>query len=87
MVYAVKDSNNEVHLVSLLSGYENWEVVGEVEIDGRIGFSDGKIVCIDYIDKRREAYPPIQDQLDMMFHDFDAWKALISEIKSRFPKP
>ena len=28
-----------------------------------------------------------QEQLDMMFHDFDVWKSRIADIKNRFPKP
>lgn len=26
-------------------------------------------------------------QLDMIFHDFDAWKAAIQAVKDRYPKP
>ena len=37
--------------------------------------------------QRSFAYPPIAEQLDMMFHDFDAWKSTIAEVKKRFPKP
>ena len=37
--------------------------------------------------KRKEAYPSIEDQLDKMFHDgFDAWKAEIQAIKDKYPK-
>ena len=28
-----------------------------------------------------------QDQLDMIFHNFDGWKQKIQEIKNEFPKP
>lgn len=28
-----------------------------------------------------------QEQLDMIFHDFDGWKTKVQEIKSRYPKP
>jgi len=28
-----------------------------------------------------------QQQLDMIFHDFDAWKVAVQEIKNRYPKP
>ena len=27
------------------------------------------------------------DQLDEMFHDFDAWKARIQAVKNKYPKP
>jgi hypothetical protein len=28
-----------------------------------------------------------QQQLDMMFHDFDGWRAAVKAIKDRYPKP
>ena len=39
-----------------------------------------------YIEKRLQEYPPIQDQLDMIFHDIDAWRSKIAAIKLRHPK-
>jgi hypothetical protein len=41
----------------------------------------------DYATRRREAYPPITDQLDMIFHGgIDYWHKSIAEVKARFPK-
>lgn len=40
----------------------------------------------DYAARRREKYPPIADQLDMIYHDQEAWAAEIAAIKSQFPK-
>lgn len=40
-----------------------------------------------WIDSRLEAYGGWTDQLDEMFHDFDAWKARIQAVKDEFPKP
>lgn len=28
-----------------------------------------------------------QQQLDMIFHDLDAWKVAVQSIKERYPKP
>ena len=36
---------------------------------------------------RLEGYGDWSDQLDEMFHDFDAWKARIAAVKAQFPKP
>lgn len=37
--------------------------------------------------KRMKAYPPLEEQLDMIFHDgIDAWKATIQSVKDQFPK-
>lgn len=43
-----------------------------------------------YTEKRREEYPPIGDQLDMMYWDklnnTTKWSDLITEIKRKYPK-
>lgn len=42
----------------------------------------------NYADKRRSAYPPVEEQLDLIFHKgIDAWKQEIAKIKSIYPKP
>ncbi len=43
-------------------------------------------VDLTYADKRLQEYPPIQDQLDMIYHDIDAWREKIAAIKLRHPK-
>ena len=35
---------------------------------------------------RVDAYPPIREQLDAIYHDIDAWKASIRAIKDAHPK-
>ena len=41
----------------------------------------------EYIRKRVSEYPPIVEQLDMIFHDgIENWKAHIQAIKERYPK-
>jgi len=41
-----------------------------------------------YQENRREAYPSIEDQLDVIYHKgLDAWKADIAAIKAKYPKP
>ena len=45
------------------------------------------VVQPSYADLRREDYPPIEDQLDKIYHSgVNAWKAQIKEIKDRHPK-
>jgi len=40
-----------------------------------------------YVDDRARAYPPIEDQLDQIFHEgVDAWRATIAAVKDQFPK-
>ena len=41
-----------------------------------------------YKEARKIAYPPIEDQLDEIFHNgIDSWKAIIQEVKDDNPKP
>lgn len=36
---------------------------------------------------RKNAYPPIEDQLDMIYHEgVDTWKLKIKEVKDKYPK-
>ena len=40
-----------------------------------------------YKEKRQREYPPMAEQLDMIFHNgIDAWKAQIQAIKDKYPK-
>ena len=45
----------------------------------------------DYKEIRREAYLSTLgdwgDQLDMIYHDIDAWKVKVKVIKDKYPKP
>ena len=41
-----------------------------------------------YIENRIQAYPPMEEQLDNIFHNgVEAWKADIQAIKDAHPKP
>ena len=41
-----------------------------------------------YIRERIKAYPPVTEQLDMIFHNgLDYWKEQIQTIKDTYPKP
>jgi len=40
-----------------------------------------------YKSKRREEYPSVVDQLDLIYHSgVDAWKTKIKETKDKYPK-
>ncbi len=40
-----------------------------------------------YIERRLAEYPPIREQLDMLFKDPEAWRQTIAGIKARHPRP
>ena len=44
-------------------------------------------VTTDYKEARKAEYPPLEDQLDKIYHSgVDAWKADIRSIKDKYPK-
>jgi hypothetical protein len=61
----------------------------EIAIDADlIARMNAEIVSNQYQQARRDAYPPLEDQLDNIFHNgIDAWKADIQAIKDANPKP
>lgn len=41
-----------------------------------------------YVEARRAAYPPVVDQLDLIYHGgIEAWEAAIQAVKAQYPKP
>ena len=37
---------------------------------------------------RASEYPSIEDQLDTLYHQgYDGWKAMVDEVKNKYPKP
>ena len=63
------------------------QFLNDVRLNG-LDIIEGPEVVIrgDYKEKRTEAYPPIGEQLDKIYHHgIDAWKADIKMIKDQFP--
>ena len=63
----------------------------QAEIDALVA---AKNIEPAYVIDRRQAYPSIGDQLDMLFHDIEAnnlsggdWITAIREVKTNNPKP
>lgn len=48
---------------------------------------DAHIVATAYVEKRKDEYPAIEDQLDKIYHDgIDEWKKVIKAVKDKYPK-
>jgi hypothetical protein len=57
----------------------------KVEID--LALVDAWVDPDQYKIERAAAYPSVIDQLDLMYHGgYDAWKAAINVIKTKYPK-
>ena len=62
--------------------------VNDIYTNG-IGIVEGSdyVGVTTYTEARAAEYPPIEDQLDKIYHDgIDAWKAEIKVIKDKYPK-
>jgi len=81
------------------------DILGRIEVDVQLTgeqlakpecvfYTDGAVSFepnINYAEERAEAYPSIQDQLDMQYHDLingtTTWKDAIQAVKDSNPKP
>jgi hypothetical protein len=58
------------------------------EIEAEITRLQNDFVNKEYQRLRASEYPPMADQLDMIFHGgLDLWKQNIQAIKDKYPKP
>ena len=74
--------------------YENidWQderpIPTQTELDAKIAELQAEYDSKQYQRDRAVAYPSIQDQLDMLYHQgIDGWKAEIKKVKDAHPKP
>lgn len=76
-----KDWNMEIYEGEVETGYD-----GNIYIKG----TAPQPPTLTYSENRRNAYPPINDQLDMIYWDkinnTNLWEEKITEIKNQFPK-
>ena len=89
------NSENTIHKISTntfiaaFSGSAGWEqFVDDIYTNG-IGIVEGAdyVGITTYTEARKVEYPPIEDQLDKIYHNgIDAWKADIKAIKDKYPK-
>ena len=58
------------------------------KIDAARATIDAEYAALEYSRNRAAEYPPIEDQLDTIYHSGVAgWKTTIKAIKDKYPKP
>jgi len=68
--------------------YNNVELLDETATMPTEEEVNAKIAELTVIENRQNAYPPIVDQLDEIYHNgIDAWKVIIKKVKDDNPKP
>jgi len=71
-------STNETTVVEL----------SDEEIAERVAAEEARVAAIPYTLKRAKEYPSFADQFDLLYHGgYDAWKAAIDAVKTKYPKP
>ncbi len=48
---------------------------------------DDVLSKVEYSYNRKSEYPSVEEQLDMIYKDVDAWRDMIQAIKDKYPKP
>ena len=66
---------------------EKSEIPSKKTVEDKIAEMQKAEDAIQYKKDRAEAYDPITEQLDQIYHDMDGWKAKIKAVKDKFPKP
>jgi hypothetical protein len=69
----------------LISGQHEKEIVPDE--NGRPILVDVPPRVLSWVEKRQRSYPPISEQLDLIFHKgIEVWKEKIQEVKDSIPK-
>ena len=89
------NSENTIHRISTntfitaFSGSAGWrQFIDDIYTNG-IEIVEGAdyVGVVSYTDARRAEYPPLEDQLDKIFHDgIESWRTDIIAIKDKYPK-
>ena len=86
--YAIQRISDNVSFLIDLRNRDYFQFVEDIYEQG-IGIVEGADIQteIPYVDARVAEYPPIEDQLDKIYHSgVNAWKADIKVIKDKYPK-
>ena len=62
-------------------------VINETKVAEEVAKLQADYDAKKYQRDRADAYDPIPEQLDQIYHDMDGWKAKIKSIKEKYPKP
>ena len=82
------DSNNKVY-ANLVIHNADYDKPSEKELTDTLAKQQVDFDALEYARNRQTEYPPMEDQLDYMFHNgFDKWKEdIVQPVKDKYPKP
>jgi hypothetical protein len=81
-IYAYEEDGSQDHLI------ESKTSITKAEADDIIRAKvEASINTMSYAEKRVAEYPSFADQFDVLYHGgYDAWKAAIGAVKTKYPK-
>ena len=80
--YELKDGTKDTITADSVVGVEQKRAMTDAE-----KASVDEISAIKYQSQRRPEYGEWENQLDMMYHSMDDWKAHVKAVKDKYPKP
>tara|TARA_B000000557_G_C20567402_1_gene355766 strand:+ start:15 stop:374 length:360 start_codon:yes stop_codon:yes gene_type:complete len=86
--YSIHKVGTQIHFLPDPDNRDYKQFVNDINEKG-IGIVEGAdyVGVVSYTDARRAEYPPLEEQLDKIYHSgVDAWKADIKVIKDKYPK-
>ena len=86
--YSVQIVGTQISFLTDSTNRHYQKFVDDVRTHG-LGIVEGAdyVGVVSYTDARRAEYPPLEEQLDKIYHSgINAWKADIKAIKDKYPK-
>ncbi len=82
-IYAYEADGSQDELIG-----EDLVAISDAEADAiRAGKQQASFDALTYAQKRAAEYPSFADQFDLLYHGgYDAWKAAIDAVKTKYPK-
>jgi hypothetical protein len=82
------EGNDDLNYDGLIWQDDEIEAPSEETLLEKVEVLRTEYINTQYSRDRASAYPSIKDQLDTLYHQgYDGWKAMIDEIKNKYPKP
>lgn len=81
-----KAPDNSLHFLDSAE-HESYLPAGCIQITDAEAQALRPVYTPTYADKRAAEYPSTADQFDLLYHGgYDAWKAAIDAVKTKYPK-
>lgn len=94
MTYTATKLDNGMHRIEMEDGSTfNVIATDDSQVDELVQFhldflNSDQTPTITYDKQRAQEYPSYSDQFDLLYHGgYDAWKAAIDAVKTKYPKP